>query len=92
MPVFVGDNMHGALMISKVGSSYKVFRLKEVQVVYASYDYHHPKYKSIKWVWEKSATATTGYKPYDDEDVTRSPNSLLPYVKRMAQHKVRVMV
>lgn len=93
MPVYVGDNQHGCLMIKKIGAQWYVYRLKEVQVKYSSYGFHPDfhKYKSIKFIFEKTATAKHGYKPYDDDDVTKNPNVLFDHVRRMAHHKVRVM-
>jgi hypothetical protein len=89
MAVYVGDNMHGALMIKKVGSQWHVHRLKQVKAKHRSFGHmsSQDKYK-LTWEWEKAPSAKHGYKPYDDDDVTRSPDPLFPHVQRMAQHKV----
>ena len=94
MVVYVGDRYKGCVMVKKVGASWNVYNLKEVQVKYASYGFHPDfhKYKSIKFIFEKTPFAKHGYQPYENDDAETTPNGFFKDIQAMAHHKVRVMI
>ena len=78
--VYVGNQMHGAIKITKRKGKFYVYRLKELQV--------DAKSKPVKWIWESNSHENWSYKPYADNDVSQSPDGLLSYVTRWAHHKL----
>lgn len=75
--VYVGNKTHGAVKITDHNGRYSVYRLHEVQVPLSS----SSNLKRPKWVWESEPFETWTYKPYEANDVTIMPDTLLPFVK-----------
>lgn len=85
---YVFDMTSGLVKIAKHGNKYSVYRLKEIQ---ESYNLYSGKTKH-KFVWESSPTESHNYKPYDESDVSRSPEIYIESVKRWNPYKIRLMI
>ena len=86
--VYVGNKTHCVVKITDHNGRYSVYRLHEVQVPLSS----SSNLKRPKWVWESEPFETWTYKPYEANDVTMMPDTLLPFVKTWANCKVHTVV
>jgi hypothetical protein len=93
MPAYFPDDMHGAVMVKKIGGRYCEFMLDHVKVWTKGYDRDVSSRPIIRvqFVWEKKARKCWDYKIYEEGDYFSSPNPLISHVKRWAQHKIRLM-
>jgi hypothetical protein len=92
--VYVEDKHHGIVMIKKVGPNYGIYPLKEVILTpratkkNTGFTYRMAPRQNAKFVFEKYTCILLRYKPYEDDDVSSSPNGMLEWVYRWAPHKV----
>jgi hypothetical protein len=81
--VYVYDMTDGLVKISEKGGNYYVYPLKEVRL---------KKGQKPNFVFEKRPKKTWNYKPYEDEDVSLTPQPFLDDVKKFSFYKLRQVI
>ena len=81
--VYVYDRTDGLVKITQKEDKYYVYPLKEVRL---------KKGEKPNFVFSDSAIKTWGYKPYEDDDVSPTPQPYLDDVKKFAFYKLRQVI
>lgn len=88
---YVFDTTSGLVKIVERKGKYYVYRLKDLEV-YPKRGHSFLSGEHIfKFKWETTASETHGYKPYDEGDVSSSPDVYISDVRRWHPYKVRLM-
>lgn len=93
MSLFVFDSgSQNLIKITKRGKKYYVYRLKDVLEFPAKGRSYYSGHYTYKFTWEPTAIAVHNYKPYEDSDVSSSPDVYIEQIKRWTPFKIRKMI
>lgn len=86
MTVYVGNKQEGAVKIEKEGEEYKVYPLKNVY--WDDVGIGMQRHKEYAFEWSDTPKETWSYKPYEEQDATRNPETLVDFIDSYAHFKL----
>lgn len=85
MAIFVYDRTRGLVKIVERKGIFYVYRIKSI-IEEFSWGSKASKYK---FIWEKKYSDKYRYQPFDEDDISYSPEYFIDDVKRFDQHLIR---